>query len=229
MKTHSTMCFFSLFGNVSRENHLPKCEVPPATETCIHRPVGYTARKNTELTVHRFFDRLSSYLAQNGVLIVETGVASFSAAEVLLPPGTTYISQVFYGSIGYTMGATLGACMAAPDRPVVLIIGDGSFQVTCQDLSSVIRYQRGSDNLRPYVPPTVFLLNNDGYTIERVIVDNFYNDIQPWLYHKLPVLFGGNASACFDVHTEEELQEALKTIDSNLEAPTFFIEVHLNR
>ena len=78
-----------------------------------------------------------------------------------MPEGAKFIGQTFYGSIGYTVGATLGACLAAPDRQVVLFVGDGSFQVTCQDLSTLIRHGQ---------KPIVFLLNNDGYTIERVIV-----------------------------------------------------------
>jgi len=52
-----------------------------------------------------------------------------------MPEGTTFIGQTFYGSIGYTVGATLGAAIAAQNRRVVLFVGDGSFQVTCQDLS----------------------------------------------------------------------------------------------
>ena len=87
-----------------------------------------------------------------------------------MPEGATFIGQTFYGSIGYTVGATLGASIAARDRPVVLFVGDGSFQVTGQDLSTMVRYK---------VKPIVFV-NNDGYTIERVICDRPYNDLQPW-------------------------------------------------
>jgi indolepyruvate decarboxylase len=70
----------------------------------------------------------------------------------------------------------VGACLAAPGRRVVLFVGDGAFQVTGQELSTIIRYR---------LKPVIFLLNNDGYTIERVICDRPYNDIQPWKYHRL--------------------------------------------
>ena len=115
-----------------------------------------------------------------------------------MPEGAKFIGQTFYGSIGYTIGATVGACLAAPDRGVVLFVGDGSFQVTCQDLSTLIRYGQ---------KPIIFLMNNDGYTIERVIVDRPYNDIQPWKYHRLVEVFGGGLA--FDVHTEGQLEVAL--------------------
>ena len=133
-----------------------------------------------------------------------------------MPEGVTFIGQTFYGSIGYTVGATLGASMAARDRRAVLFVGDGAFQVTCQDLSTMIRN---------HLKPIIFLLNNDGYTIERVIVDRPYNDIQPWRYHKLLEVFGGGLG--FDVHTEGELENALDkaaTADGLV-----FIEIHTGR
>jgi indolepyruvate decarboxylase len=106
--------------------------------------------------------------------------------------------------------------MAAQDRRAVLFVGDGSFQVTCQDLSTMIRNR---------IKPVIFLLNNDGYTIERVISDHPYNDIQPWYYHKLVDVFGGGLG--LDVRTEGELEEALgkaATADSLV-----FIEIHTGR
>ena len=99
------------------------------------------------LTIRRFFDRIGHFLEPGAVVIAETGVALFSAAETLMPEGAKFIGQTFYGSIGYTVGATLGASLAAADRQVVLFVGDGSFQVTCQDLSTLIRLRPEADRL----------------------------------------------------------------------------------
>jgi len=106
--------------------------------------------------------------------------------------------------------------MAAPDRQVVLFVGDGSFQVTGQDLSTMIRN---------HLKPVIFLINNDGYTIERVISDRPYNDIQPWKYHKLVEVFGGGLG--LDVRTEGELEEALAKADAADDL--IFIEIHTGR
>jgi indolepyruvate decarboxylase len=168
------------------------------------------------LTIKRFFDRMSHFIENDSIVIAETGVSLFSAAEMLMPEGATFIGQTFYGSIGYTVGATLGATMAAPDRHVALFVGDGSFQVTCQDLSTMIRNR---------LKPVIFLINNDGYTIERVITDRPYNDIQPWHYHMLPEVFGGGQG--LDVRTEGELEEALgKAAKAD---GLVFIEIHTGR
>ena len=195
----------------------PILDIDKATNCCVHRnTMVYKHEESKPLTIDRFFDRMSHFIENNSIVIAETGVALFSAVEMLMPEGATFIAQTFYGSIGYTVGATLGVGIATQDRRTVLFVGDGSFQVTCQDLSTMIR-----NNLKPII----FLINNDGYTIERLICDHPYNDIQPWHYHKLVDIFGGGLG--IDVHTEEELEEALlKAADSN---ELVFIEIHTGR
>jgi TPP-dependent 2-oxoacid decarboxylase len=192
-------------------------DIQCAHDGCVHRhSLPYQPDAQKPLTIKRFFDRMSHFIKDNSIVVAETGVSLFSAAEMLMPEGATFIGQTFYGSIGYTVGATLGVGMAAHDRRVILFVGDGSFQVTCQDLSTMIR-----NNLKP----VIFLLNNDGYTIERVIVDRPYNDLQPWHYHKLVDVFGGGLG--LDVRTEGELEEALgkAAITDGL----VFIEIHTER
>jgi indolepyruvate decarboxylase len=192
-------------------------DIQCAADGCVHRGAEqYLPDMLKPLTIKRFFDRMSHFIEDDAIVIAETGVSLFSAAEMLMPKGATFIGQTFYGSIGYTIGATLGAGMAAQDRQVVLFVGDGSFQVTGQDLSTMIRN---------HLKPVIFLINNDGYTIERVISDRPYNDLQPWKYHKLVEVFGGGVG--FDVRTEGELEEALTkaaTADDLV-----FIEIHTGR
>lgn len=84
-----------------------------------------------------------------------------------LPHGCGYEFQMQYGSIGWSVGAVLGYALAAqPEgRRVVALIGDGSFQMTAQEVSTMIRY--GAD-------PIIVLINNGGYTIEVEIHDGMY-------------------------------------------------------
>jgi indolepyruvate decarboxylase len=100
----------------------------------------------------------------------------------------------------------------------MLLQGDGAFQMTAQELSTLLRHRCN---------PIIFLLNNDGYVIERLIHDGPYNDIQQWHYHKLPEAFGG-AALSLEVRTEGELEEAL---DAAREHPDqlVFINLHLPR
>ncbi len=161
----------------------------------------FVAEAGAPITQRRFWQRLSCFLDEGDVVLAEAGTALFGAAMMPLPPGVTFVSQLLWASIGYTLGAMVGTSMAAPRRRSVLLIGDGALQFTVQELSTAFRH--GS-------APVVFVLDNDGYTIERVIrgATQAYNDIQPWRYHRLPELFGGDGLG-FRVTTEDELDQAL--------------------
>jgi len=194
----------------------------PAKHACKHRP-GLWQQSNQQklLATKRFFDLASQILPENSIVIAETGESLFSMAETLLPPGGTFIAQVFYGAIGYTVGATVGVCTAVdngPKRQVFLFVGDGSFQISAQDVSTMVRMGYN---------PTIFVLNNDGYTIERCIMDGSYNSIPKWHYHLLPLVFG--AKAGFDVHTEGDLERAVHNITSSGQNILHLVEVHVDR
>lgn len=191
--------------------------IHPATHSCIHRrSMEFTSQRGRKLSSARFYDRISHFIEPESIVLAETGSSMFSASETLMPKGTTFIGQTFYGSIGYTLGATLGAACAAPKRRAVLFVGDGSFQLTCQDMSTMMRQR---------LNPIIFLINNDGYTIERVIIDNDYNNIASWKYHKLPEILGDGIG--YDVHTEDQLDQALEhALKSD---KLTLIEVHLDR
>ncbi len=77
-----------------------------------------------------------------------------------------------YGSIGWSVGATLGmaAGLRGGKKRVLALIGDGSFQMTAQDVATMVKYR---------LNPIILLLNNDGYTIEVEIHDGPYNNIHP--------------------------------------------------
>jgi indolepyruvate decarboxylase len=79
--------------------------------------------------------------------------------------------------------------------------------------------------IRKRIKPVIFLINNDGYAIERAICDRSYNDLQPWRYHQLMAVFGGGPG--LDVRTEGELEGALATA-ATAEEPVF-IEIHTGR
>eukprot|EP01035_Chromulina_nebulosa_P020969 gene20969-27174_t len=142
-------------------------------------------------------------------LLVETGDAWFLGQQFHLPVSTFYHMQMQYGSIGWSVGATLGLGLAAKGKSeasVIAIIGDGSFQMTAQELSTMIRYD---------IDVIIFLINNQGYTIEVQIHDNVYNDIQNWDYAGLVEVFRNqnprNNCAGYKVSTPNELDAAIKT------------------
>lgn len=84
-----------------------------------------------------------SFLKENDIVITETGTSNFGIWETKFPKGVTAISQVLWGSIGYSVGACQGAALAArdagEDRRTVLFVGDGSVQLTAQEISTMVR------------------------------------------------------------------------------------------
>jgi indolepyruvate decarboxylase len=191
--------------------------VKPAQETYYScRNEIFTPEKNQPLTIKRFFERMTCYIQENDIVIADVGSALFGASQMIMPGGATFIDQSYYCSIGYSVGATLGAGVAAPDRRVIAFIGDGAFQMTAQEISTIIRYNLNA---------VIFLINNDGYTIERYIHDGPYNDIQPWQYHRLPGIYNGSPG--YNVYTEGELEPVLK--QSYNDKGLTFIEVHFDK
>lgn len=65
-------------------------------------------------------------------------------------PGT-FISSGGFGTMGYGAGASMGAALAKPDRKVVLISGDGSFRMNCNELATMEHYG---------IPVIVLVMNN---------------------------------------------------------------------
>jgi indolepyruvate decarboxylase len=161
------------------------------------------ADRSASLRQDWFWKRMAVFLEPDDIVVAENGTSLSGLSGVRLPRGVTVVSQALWGSIGYSLPATFGSLIAAPERRHVLFIGDGSFQLTAQELSSILRHKQ---------KPIIFLINNDGYTIERLILGETsgYNDVQPWQYAKLCSVFGDSAD--FEsrrVSTVGELEGAL--------------------
>ncbi|YAF95624.1 MAG: alpha-keto acid decarboxylase family protein [Nodularia sp. CChRGM 3473] len=178
---------------------------------------SFMPQPEAKLTNRRFYERINHFLEDGFIIIADTGDAIVSTMDLLMPQETDFIGQAFYLSIGYSIPACLGAAMAAPQRRLMIFVGDGAFQMTAQELSTIIRHK---------LNPIIFLINNDGYTIERVIQDGPYNDIQPWKYHQIPQIFGESWSC--EVWTEGELEAALVKAQANTNCVSF-MEIHLDR
>jgi indolepyruvate decarboxylase len=190
-------------------------DIQPASEL---KTVQFIPVSEQKLTNARFYERMNHFIAGESFVISDTGDAIAATIDLLMPKETDFIGQAFYLSIGYSIPACLGVGKAAPNARPIVFVGDGAFQMTAQELSTILRHK---------LNPIIFLINNDGYTIERVIKDNLYNDLQPWKYHQLPAVFGENSWSC-EVRTEGELEKALETARGNLDRVSF-IEIHLDR
>jgi indolepyruvate decarboxylase len=160
----------------------------------------FQLQPDAPLTVARMMSLLDEQIDENTIVIADIGDALFSASELTIHQRTEFISPAYYTSMGFSVPAAVGALAARPQARVIVICGDGAFQMTGMELSTIVR--RG-------LAPIVIVLDNRGYGTERFLHagDWQYNDIHPWKYHKLPDVLGGGTG--YEVRTEGEFDAAI--------------------
>jgi acetolactate synthase-1/2/3 large subunit len=70
------------------------------------------------------------------------------------------------GTMGFGLPAAIGTKLARPEKEVILFVGDGGFQMTIQELGTIMQYQ---------TPVKIVLLNNSFLGMVRQWQDMFYN------------------------------------------------------
>ncbi|KAJ5377359.1 pyruvate decarboxylase [Penicillium cataractarum] len=144
------------------------------------------------------------------LILTETGTSSHGGRLFKLPPGSRLFGAVTWLSIGYMLPATLGAALARRElsqKPessrAILFIGDGSPQMSVQEISTIIKQK---------LNVIIFIVNNDGYTIERAIHGRkqAYNDLATWRHELALGFFGADEKQSHSsARTYSELEEVL--------------------
>ena len=150
------------------------------------------------ITTTRLVRRLDESLDDKTLVIADVGDSLFASSELVIQGQTEFLSPAYYTSMGFAVPAALGAKMARPDLKVVALVGDGAFQMTGMELSTIVKHQ---------LPMTVIVLDNGGYGTERLIHEGSFNDINPWQYQMLPEVLGSGTG--YEVRTEGEFSLAL--------------------
>jgi indolepyruvate decarboxylase len=159
---------------------------------------------NAHVDAAALYPRLEKFLKDGDIVIAETGTISMGLGFARMPRETTFHNQTLWGSIGWATPAAFGAAVAAPERRVVLFTGEGSHQLTAQEIS-----QFGRLGLKP----VIFLLNNAGYLIERLLCKDpsiAYNDLAAWNYAALPGALGCTEWITSKVATCQEFDSAME-------------------
>ncbi|XP_023518080.1 pyruvate decarboxylase 1-like [Cucurbita pepo subsp. pepo] len=192
-----------------RRIYVPECS-PPESDP------------SEALRVNVLFKHIQKMLSSQMSVISETGDSWFHCQKLKLPKSCGYEMQLLYASIGWSLGATLGYAQAAPQDRVILCVGDGSFQMTPQEVSTMIKL--GQKNI-------IFLINNGGYTIEVELHDGPYNVIKNWDYTAIVNAMHNGDGNCWTtkVHTEEELVNAIEIAMGDRNDCLCFIEVIVHR
>jgi indolepyruvate decarboxylase len=158
----------------------------------------YIPEPSKKLTVQRLFEKIESVITDRTAIVADVGDSMFGSSGITVNRNH-FLSPAFYNSMGFAIPGTLGALCADSNLRCVAIVGDGSFQQTSNELSTIVA--KGFN-------PIVVVINNGGFLTERIFKDGPYNNIPNWNYHKMPEVIGGGSGEI--VRTEGELDAAMK-------------------
>lgn len=166
----------------------------------LKKPHAFVVKPDQALSVTRIIERINTQLDAQTIVIADIGDSLFASSELVIHERTDYLSPAYYTSMGFSVPAALGACVAKPQDRVLVIAGDGAFQMTGQEMSTLIREGYS---------PIIIVLDNHGYGTERFLQEGTwkYNEIAVWKYSKLPEVYGGGKG--YVVQNEAEFDAAL--------------------
>ncbi|KAK5726493.1 hypothetical protein LTR17_012718 [Elasticomyces elasticus] len=163
----------------------------------------------TQITQDVFWSTMSPFLKPDDSVLLANGTPLIGGRDMEFPSRTQVFASSIWCSIGQMLPAAQGISLAKRDLGLpgrtILFEGDGSFQVTCQALSDIIRYR---------LDATIFIVNNAGYTYERWLngMQAEYNDVPSWRYTELAKVFGAPSDypvLAVTVRTMMELRDLL--------------------
>ncbi|MDP8249003.1 MAG: thiamine pyrophosphate-binding protein [Candidatus Tritonobacter lacicola] len=189
----------------------------PAQPIKRHILAPFVPEKGRAVTMERLIACINTFLSDDITVIAEPGDPLFGGLDLRVHDKNEFMSCSYYASLGFSVPASIGVQFAAPDRRPLVLVGDGSFQMTGMELSVSARYG---------LNPIVVILNNGGYGTFRHMIDGDFNDIQPWQYADVVRVIG--AGKGYTVSKEEEFVSALEAARSNNASPTV-IDVRIGK
>jgi indolepyruvate decarboxylase len=197
-----------VFGNVRLADTLAalaKLKSPaPRYNGKPERAPGVNGKSSDKITMDALYSRYAAFIRPGDNVVVETGSSSLGLPPMPLADDVQVHLQMLWGSIGWATGAAFGVALADPKRKTVLITGEGSHQLTANEIGNMGRFG---------AKPIILCLNNDGYMVERALEPNpdwSYNDLAKWRYADLPHALGCTDWFTARVETLGELDAALK-------------------
>jgi indolepyruvate decarboxylase len=160
---------------------------------------------------------VSLHLDERCCVVADVGDAIFGAVGIRSARQAQFIAPAYYMSMGFAVPASIGVAMAAKKLRPYVLVGDGAFQMTGVEISTIVRLG---------LNPIILILNNDGYGTMRKIINGSFNVITRWNYGKICELVGGGKTAT--VSTKGELDDALSRARNAREVHVIEIKIPRN-
>ena len=167
-------------------------------------------------------NHLSDIAPKNMVMVTDVGQHQMVAARYTkFHSPDSWISSGGLGTMGFALPAAIGAAVARPDRTVVAIIGDGGFQMTIQELGTIMQYK---------LPVKIMVLNNNFLGMVRQWQEMFFENRYSFVEMTNPdfvAIAKGYFIESAKVSSRDELAEALQTA-LDFDGP-YFLEVKVEK
>ena len=118
------------------------------------------------ISPYYFLHEVSEALPEDAIICIDVGQNQMWAAQVIeVKRNQRFLTQGGMASIGSALPMAIGASFAKPRSPVVVITGDGGFQLNIQELQTVYHHN---------LPIKIILLNNSGYGMIRQFQEQYF-------------------------------------------------------
>lgn len=125
-------------------------------------------RQRSPINTYYFTDVLSSQLANDDVVVIDSGSSSYVVSQsIKIKKGQRYLASGGLGAMGYALPAALGASVARVCGRVICITGDGSLHMNMQELQTIAHEK---------LPVKIFIFNNHGYASIKTTQHNYFSD-----------------------------------------------------
>jgi len=177
----------------------------------------FSVARNQKITVKRLFERLNFSITDSSIIIADVGDSLFGSLDLTIHGQTDFLSPAYYCSMGFAVPAAIGAQLAKPSLRPIVIVGDGAFQMTGMEISTITRFA---------LNPVIIVLNNNGYGTERPMFDGPFNDVLRWNYYRIPEIIGHGKA--FLIETEGQLEDSLSAAEKFYSKDLCILDVRLD-
>jgi TPP-dependent 2-oxoacid decarboxylase len=177
----------------------------------------FSVARDQKITVKRLFERLNFSITDNAIIIADVGDSLFGSLDLTIHGQTEFLSPAYYCSMGFAVPAAIGAQLANPTLRPIVIVGDGAFQMTGMEISTITRFA---------LNPVIIVLNNNGYGTERPMLDGPFNDVLRWNYYRIPEIIGHGKA--FLIETEGQLEDSLSAAEKFYSKELCILDVRLD-
>lgn len=123
--------------------------------------------EDNDINPYVFLSALSDNLPDDAIICVDVGqIQMWSAQTLSIKENQRFLTQGGMASIGSALPMAIGASFANPGKKIIVITGDGGFQLNIQELQTVFHHS---------LPIKIILLNNSGYGMIRQFQEQYFD------------------------------------------------------